>query len=363
MTSRIGGASNSKLTIDIKDLTSSSITVQTYIAQLLQQADINLPQLNVSTHQHALRLHAYFWQSTFHTSILTAVADLNDVSNLYSALYPTFSRQVTQILNGDTNAITQLADGLDLFAKTASHKESTTAQLLMQLEKFSTEVKSDYMIFAADETQASQKITGPTGVLATYAKELDGVYSAIQKDVDLMAKGGVDVGIGIVEIFIGACATYNSGGKNTSVLTGGIGSVGKGINEQISGSLDYTHQVEKLLPLIEKIAAINQDLTVLKTIKHQLSGFDITLSINLVVSLQDVKKSWGDLKNQVVALSQTIKSINVEAPPPFLRAVFDDAKKNWDDAIKVTHSVLWSKTGIPVKSYPSIKDVIPQKVA
>ena len=162
-----GGASNPNLPSQMKNSSSASTVVQTYVASVLQQPDVTLPQLpKIAGHQATARTHALYWQNTVMPLLTKTITDVIDFGNEFNSFYATLVQFADKIAAGDKSAIDQLAQGLQYLAKTVQDKDNNAQAVLTDLNTFYTNLNRDYQNFSTDEQDATVKITGANGELA-----------------------------------------------------------------------------------------------------------------------------------------------------------------------------------------------------
>ena len=172
-----GGASNPNLPSQIKNVSSASTVIQTYVARLLHQPDITLPQLpKLAHHQAIARTHALYWQNTSMDILTLPITDIVDFGNIFNSSYPIFLHKI-MLINPAADK-SQLVQILQYFVQEVQDKHIRGQAVLNNLNIFHTHVTNDYQHFLTDEQDALMKITGANGELDALGKQLDDVFTA-----------------------------------------------------------------------------------------------------------------------------------------------------------------------------------------
>ena len=359
-----GGASNPNLPSQMKKTSSASTVVQVYVASVMHQADIVLPQLpKLAVHQATARTHALYWQNTVMPLLTKTITDVIDFGNEFNSFYATLVQFADKIAAGDKSAIDQLAQGLQYLAKTVQDKDNNAQAVLTDLNTFYTNLNRDYQNFSTDEQDATVKITGANGELAALGNELDAVNAALKKDIGLMAGGAAAIGLGAAMIFVGGFTEIVTGGASTILVVAGVGVLGAGIGMEVAGAVDYSSQVKNLSSIKEKIAVDKQGLVSLKTVKGHLHGFLSGLN-DAISATSELQKGWSALKSLLDELILAVHRVDPNAPPVFLKPLLGGAKKDWDDALVQAKKLLPSgQMAVPVTKVAKIQSVIHVKGA
>ena len=358
-----GGASNPNLPSQMKKLSSASTVIQTYVASILHQADISLPKLpKLAHHQATARTHSLYWQNTIMPLLTKTITEVIDFGNEFNSFYATLVQFADIIMINTAGDKSQLVQGLQYLAKTVQDKDNNAQAVLTDLNTFHTNVNTDYQNFSTDERDASVKITGANGDLVALANQLDLVNAGINEDISQMADGtaaGV-IGAGVVGIFVGGFVALVGGGVvSVGLVVAGVGAIGTGISMEAKGAVQFSsNNVNQLSSIKEKIAADNQGLISLKTVKGQLNGFESGLN-NAITATSELQKGWSALKVHLEELILAVQRIDPTATPVFLKPLLRGAKKDWDDALVQAKKLLPSgQMAIPVIKVAKIQSVI-----
>ena len=130
-----------------------------------------------------------------------------------------------------------------------------------------------------------------------------------------MAGGAVSTVGGVVLITVGALATIEAAGVSTGLITAGVGLLKTGISSKIASGAKYGLEVGKLASLTKKLAADQQGLMGVKTVKGQLDGLVSQLT-QAIAAINILIREWSDLDSSMErVLNDVDRNPDTYGPP------------------------------------------------
>lgn len=346
--------SNAKLIVAHKDVFDSSAAIQTYVAAILRQGDIELDQLpDLPIYQKAARQHAELWSNQVLKAIISTNADIIDYANSFASFYDSLKKLAEQIDSGDKTQLKQFAEGVVILRNNISRKEEQAQFTQTQLDDFKSKLKVDYDVFTKEAAAATKLLEGADGELAKISKEIDSINSQVNKYIATMSGGAVSMAGGIVLILVGSFCTVEPPGISVGLVVAGTGLLVGGIGAEITGGVEYGLAIEKKRQLQESLARDKQGIGILKHINSILDGFVNQLD-SAVVSAGILGQQWNVLS---CSLDQIIDDLDKNPGSLGLVAMLERGKGDWENALDLAMR-MQPRGAIPVKHIENIMDVI-----
>ena len=350
-----GNVSNPKLTDAQRNLVGASLLVQNYVEAITEQKDITtlteMPSL--PKHQQTAREHGAKWKETVLPGIIMTIADTIDFANRFSSYYDSLVMLADQVATDSTardNFITELSR----LAKSVSEKSNNTKQTLVQIQVFHKDLESDYKIFREDHENAIKIYQSKGGNIDTLNKEIEDALNQFYAGIAALVGGVVTTGVGICLIVVGAIAELPTEGASTSVVLAGIGLIATGGAVSFGGLVDASALGDKLRKLREKLKEDQEGLDTLGTVKSTLDHF-VDENVKANGALDQLSLQWSNLEDSMNKLLSDLKT-NPGTTGPQLKAMIDQAKQDWDEALKVAKQ-LQPNGQVSVKKVKNLSDV------
>ena len=351
-----GQLSNPNLKDAQKATFAASVAVQTYVASILRQGTMELPEMpNLRTHQEVARQHALRWNIAVLPELIKTNAHIIDYSNQFNAYYVSLIR-LADTVSTDLSARTQFIEGLTLLRRDIVNKKQHAMSAKISLQNFKEELSADHTTFLADAAEATRIFEGTSGDIAKLSSEIDKVQTSLNNCIGAMAGGAVSIVVGAVLIFVGTAATIETAGLSTGLIMAGVGLLGAGITTDIASGADYGLQVRRLATLKEELAADKQGLMGVKTVKGQLDGLVSQLT-QAVASVDGLIRQWSDLDSAMETVLHDIERTPGTYGPPELKAILDRASQDWNETLSLALRMQPSGQ-LPTEEVAQIWDVI-----
>lgn len=337
--------------------TKASTVVQTYVSFILQQPDLKLSALpNLPAHQTTARDHANNWNNTILPLMSKTDADIIDYANKFDSFYDDLVKYAKDIKNPASKK--SLIEGLNLLASTIKQKEANVQLVVKNLSTVQKNLNSDFQHFESDVNQAAVKIEGSSGELKMLNKQLEVIKKAMQKDIDLMASGAVTVLAGVALIVFGALSEIPSGGVSTALIGGGVLVVSGGAIMETLGSTDYSSQIDLQKQVQEQLAGEKIELTGLKIVHLQVSGFVHGLE-DAIAATTSLKAAWQLLDADLEELITAIKDVDPDVSRNWLMDELNRAKLDWQFALDQAKK-LQPDGKVPTKLFKNVQEAFKQ---
>jgi DNA repair exonuclease SbcCD ATPase subunit len=345
--------SNPQLKDDLSKTASASAVIQTYVGMILQQADIKLDALpDLPAHQKTARDHANSWNNTVLPEMIKTNADIIDYANEFASFYETLVKYAKDVANPESRK--KLVEGLKLLHDTIQKKYESAKGVTDKLSQFHSELTVDNQNFLSDCNTAEVKIAGDDGEIKALSKQLDAIQDGMNKDIGLMAGGAVAIVVGIGMVFVGVVAEIPSAGLSTALIGGGVLVVSGGAIMETFGATDYSKLIEQQKEVNEKLAKDKQQLTSLKAIKGQLSGFLLALE-SAITAAEALMVAWQTLGADLNEVISAIDRVDPSISSDFIVDELGTAKSDWEVALDQAKK-LQANGKLPIKVYDNLQD-------
>lgn len=346
--------SKPRLIVGQKDVFAASAAVQTYLAAILAQPDIELDQLpDLPDFQKTARQHAQNWLDQVLPAIITTNADIIDYANVFAAFYKTLMKLAEKIDAGNKKQIKEFTQGLGLLRNNLSRKNAQAKYTEIQLQQFKAEVSDDYENFNKVAAEATKKLEGADGELAKISAEIETIDGQLHTYIGVLAGGGVGMVGGIVMILVGSFAEIETAGISTGLIVAGAGLLVGGIGSEITGGVEYALALQERKTLQEKLAADKQGIGILKHVLSLVNGF-VSQTDSVIRAVGVLQDEWSLL---LYDLDQVIADLDRDPGTLGLVAMLKKAKGDWENALDLALR-MQPRGNVPVKAVDSMMDVI-----
>lgn len=349
--------SNSKISGAAKELFDASAAVQTYVAAILRQADIQLKELSdLPNYQATARNHAENWTSQVLQAIIKTNSDIIDFSYHFTSFYDTLHQLAEQIDAGKKGGFKSFKDGLGLLRANLNRKEGNVKYLNLQLEEFKRNLMGDHENFSREVSTAVKILEGNDGELQKLSADIDSINTKINAMIGTMAGGAVGSVTGIVLILVGSLAEIETEGLSTGLIIAGIGILETGITAEVVGGVEYGLAVEEKKKLQEELSTDEQAIGILKHVKGLLDGFVSQIEM-AVKSVGVLEKEWSVMSDD---LAKVISDLDNNPGSLGLVEMLNVARSDWEEALNLARKMV--PTGnMPVKAVKNLMDEIHTK--
>ena len=340
-----------KIASSAKDATSAGVVIQNYVALILQQSDLSLPDVlpGLPGHQIAARNHAINWRDNIQPFMIRTNSDIIDFANAFDSYYDPLSQLATMLQKdpADEYAITTFKLGLNQLKDLVNTKKENTEMVIKNLEQFDSDIAIDARSFASDFDTASNYLAGKHGQIAALKKQLETYQSSVNRDCWLIAGGSVAFVAGAVMVVVGFLAEMPTAGAATALVVTGFAVAAGGAATAIAGAVDLANNTKMIGETFEKLSDLEKQYAATSHINSTVQNFrdGAIAALNAVNSLLI---GWQTLDKD---FEEFIKELDRARPDMgfFLQAQLETAKKDWNDLADLAR-ILQSYGSIPVNS-------------
>jgi len=340
-----------KIASSAKDATSAGVVIQNYVALILQQSDLSLPDVlpELPGHQIAARNHAINWRDNIQPFMIRTNSDIIDFANAFDSYYDPLSQLATMLQKDPANneAIATFKLGLNQLKDLVNTKKENTEMVIKILEQFDSDIAIDARSFASDFDTASNYLAGKSGEIAALKKQLETYQSSVNRDCWLIAGGSVAFVAGAVMVVVGFLAEIPTAGASTALVVTGIAVAAGGATTAIAGAVDLANNTKMIGETIVKLSDLGKQYAATSHINSTVQNFrdGAIAALNAVNSLLI---GWQTLDKD---FEEFIKELDRARPDMgfFLQAQLETAKKDWNDLADLAR-ILQSYGSIPVNS-------------
>lgn len=302
---------------------SAAYLLQAYTQTVLQTPDITLPSVvdqdsnsnvveQLPLDQATARTNASYYLATVNPAIIQTTSEIIGYGNKFISYYPNLMKQAANLTTG--NNAQQFTEGINNLLGKAQSCETQAESVATLLTNFSALITTDSANFATDSSNVALALAGEDGEIQNLQNQLDAYNKAMNKDLGIMAAGGVIDAIGVTFILVGILGTFESGGTTIALVVTGIGCLAAG---STMGGMAYADYEDQCKSYQSTLLELNTDKQVYAATQQAATTIDSLLSavqggIKAVGSLQN---SWaaliGDLQQVVDAVTDATEDTGV----------------------------------------------------
>lgn len=322
--------------------TTAAVVIQTYVGNILKQPDLALPDVlpNLPEHQKTARDHAVNWRDNVQPQMIKTNTDIVAFANAFDSYYDPLMQLAAKITQnpGDTKSIGTFSIGVGQLHGLVANKQTSATDVVSSLGDFQTKLAADARNFGSDFSIAEAKLAGKDGEIAAIGKQIDGIHSAMQKDLDMIAGGSTAAVVGGLMVAVGALAEIETAGVSTALIVGGLAVVGTGAGLAIAGGVDYAKQTSALGAALSLQSTLQQQYSATKQVNSTVQGLSkqSSAAVTAVGALLD---GWQTLAQNFVEFQDALTSATPDLGY-FLTAQLQAAKADWDDVAQMANKLL-----------------------
>ncbi|GAB3640090.1 HBL/NHE enterotoxin family protein [Spirosoma arcticum] len=289
----------------MRQVSSSSIVVQTCMQTILNQPDIVLTELpSLPGHQQTARQHADNWFKDINPSIIKITADIVDFGNNWQEYSdPLFA--LADQLHTDPTAKDQINDGLNDLLNLINQKQQGATAVVNQLDTFRQGLEEDGRNFTADQQTAERDILGDKGTLARMNEDLKTYQSNRSKAIGEIAGGSAMEVVGGLMVVVGVVAEIATAGASTALVVGGLAVAGGGVALTVIGAKALKQSESDIASAMQQISQINESVTALTHVDGQIKDLSAAVATALE-SVRAMEKGWQVLNADFNELLQDV---------------------------------------------------------
>ncbi|WP_242144621.1 MULTISPECIES: HBL/NHE enterotoxin family protein [unclassified Bacillus cereus group] len=323
----------------IRMLGSQSPLIQAYGLIILQQPDIKVSAMSsLTNHQKFARANVREWIDEYNPKLI----ELNQEIMRYSIRFNSYYNKLyglAEKVNEDEQATVDFTNAYGKLQGQVQTIQDNMEQTLFELNRFKTLLTKDSQSLSQKVDEAIQSLQGSNGDIVKIRADIKRMQEEIQIDLsDILnrpqeiVKGSIHIGKKVFTITNQTAQTKTIDFVSIDSLSDEIVNAADSHTREVA--LRIQQKQKELLPLIQKLAQTEAEVTEITFVEDQVSSFT-ELVDRQITTLEYVLNDWKVLNQNMIQIKTNIDS-GTYTNGSLLQKHFNQLKKSSDEIKKQT---------------------------
>ncbi|PEA00919.1 HBL/NHE enterotoxin family protein [Bacillus cereus] len=344
--------SASALSHSIRTLGSQSPLAQAYGLIILQQPTLKGNGMSsLTNHQEFVKNHVREWLDEYSPKLIDLNQDMQHFSTRFNGYYSTLY-DLAETVNTDEVTKISFVNAFNRLQQVVQTIQGDMNQTLLELNRFNDLLVQDSKGFSEKANIVIQSLEGSDGTVTQLRNDIKRIQEEIQVELtkilnrpNEILNGSINIGKQIFTIANGAAQTQTIEFLSISSLGGGLLNL---FDSQTAAAARAIEQKQKeLLPLIQKLAATQIQVTELTFIEDQTSGFTEMIK-RQITTFEYLMADWKLLNNTMTQIQNNL-SKGAHADSGVLQSQLIQLKNFSDELHKQTKQFENFVTNVTIK--------------